>query len=171
MNKDKAIRVGIIGFIVSWLTLSFPTFAPIPQIMATFVKWTLLLFGIPVAAFDRFLVVDFFGIDRIIDISAECSGIIIFSVFLFVIFITPKFKLAHRLSALLFIPLLFVGNAIRILLSVIIARTYSVDASIFFHNTLGQVLIFGFTILIFMLWLYLVGNFITERQMKAEALK
>lgn len=171
MNKSSLARFGILGAFFIWLIYSFPSFHPIPELTAKTVDFFLSLFKINAVNYGRFLIVEFKDINRIFDISAECAGIIIFSVFLFATFIVPGYKLKHRLVTLGFIPILFLGNSFRILLSVVLARNYSVEFSIFFHNTFGQVFIFGITILCYIFALKICNNFPTENLLKNKSFR
>jgi exosortase/archaeosortase family protein len=79
--------------------------------------------------------------------------------FLVGVFIAPGFSLRHRLFALAFLPVLFLGNVVRIMLGVLAGVHFSADASIFFHNTFGQVLIFFWVLICFIVWLKVTDNF------------
>lgn len=162
MKKEIIIRYGILLIAVIWVIYAYPSYYPLPQASTWLAYQYLNILKIPAVPFKNHLLVEFTDYIRIFDISAECSGIAIFSVFLLATFIIPKFKVKHRLIALLFIPLLFIGNTLRILLSVLFARNIGVDFSIFFHNTIGQVIIFGITVLCYILWLKITNNFPVE---------
>jgi exosortase/archaeosortase family protein len=67
------------------------------------------------------------------------------------------------LIALLFLPILFFGNALRIMASVLIGYNFSAKSSEFFHDTFGQILIFVWVILCFIVWLKITKNFPKEK--------
>lgn len=167
MNKNIAVRGGVLFILFSWLIYAYPNFYPIPEVTAKLVGFFLKFISIGSVSHGKYLIVDFIGTNRIFELSAECSGIVIFSIFLFGVFIVPGYSFPHRLITVGFIPILFFGNAVRILLSVVLARNYSVDFSIFFHNTFGQVIIFGITILCYIFALKICNNFPSESALKS----
>ncbi len=150
MSKiGNIVRILVILSLVYWVL--FLTAYPLPLITSTFLEFILKLIGIPTISYGQYLIVNFGSISRTFHLSTECAGIALFSVFLMGAFIVPGFKLKHRLLSILFVPLLFLGNSLRILLSILVARYYSVDLSIFFHDTLGQVIIFAIAIFAYLL--------------------
>ena len=92
-----------------WLIYSYPSFYPVPQFTGKIVNFFLNAINITSIQYGRFLIVDFVDANRIFKLSAECAGIILYSVFLLVIFIVPQYSLLHRMIGLAFIPLLFIG--------------------------------------------------------------
>ena len=92
----------------------------------------------------------------------ECSGLILYAMFLIGIFIVPYFSFKHRLIALAFLPVLFFGNALRVMASILVGFHFTAKASEFFHDTFGQVLIFLWVLLCFIIWLKVTKNFPKE---------
>lgn len=165
MKIDNIVRYSILGIFVLWLIIAFPNFYPIPEITSFLVFTFAKTMGMEVVYYGEYLIVNFGNINRIFHLSIECAGIILYIIFLTGTFLIPKFKLSHRLVGLFFLPILLIANALRILMSVYIAKNYGVEFSLFFHDTIGQVFIFGIGIFSYIGWLYLTGNF--TRKIKA----
>ena len=158
MNKSNILRFGILIVLIIWLIISYPTFSPIPETTSMISTSILNKLNIETINYGKYMVVDFNGINRIFELSAECSGIVLFSVFLFIIFLIPKLSLKSRLLSLFMIPIIFITNLIRILSSVIIANKFSINWSLIFHNTIGQVFIIISIALSYFMFLKLSGN-------------
>jgi exosortase/archaeosortase family protein len=103
-------------------------------------------------------------VNRIYELSSECCGLILFAMFFIAVFLVPNFSYKHRLIAVFFIPVIFLGNILRIAFGVIIGYHFSADASIFFHDTFGQMFIFVWVIVCFLLWLKITKNFPSEEK-------
>lgn len=159
---DRILIVVVLISLASFLLFSYPIYYPLPQITATTSSFILNNIGIDSAYDNTYVVASFKDYDRIFELSRECSGIILFSMFLLGIFIVPGFNVKHRLLALLFIPLLFIGNVLRIVLGIVIGYKYSINAAVLFHNSVGQVLMFLIIITCYVIWLKLTKNFPSE---------
>jgi exosortase/archaeosortase family protein len=159
---DTGLRAGLILACIAYLILGYPAYQPLPQITAQADAWLLNTAGIHAVSDSRYLVASFHHQDYIYELSYECCGLILFAIYIIVIFLIPKFSYKHRAVALLFLPLIFFGNILRIALGVMVGYHVSVDASIFFHDTFGQILIFIWIIACFLAWLKLTHNFPTE---------
>ena len=160
---DLAIRVIIIMTCIVYLIVSFPGYKPIPEVTSKVNAALLNGIGIHSTPYNNFLIVSFKDVNRIYELSAECAGLILYAMFLIGIFIVPYFSFKHRLIALLFLPILFFGNALRILASVLVGYNFSPKSSEFFHDTFGQILIFLWVILCFIVWLKITKNFPKEK--------
>lgn len=71
----------------------------------------------------------------------------------------PVFPLTQRFASLLFVPFLFLGNIMRIITDVLVAKYISPDMLLFYHDSLGQVFIFFWGIILYIVWLIIFGNF------------
>jgi exosortase/archaeosortase family protein len=161
---DIAIRMTLILACVGYLIVGFPTYEPLPKITSNADALFLNTIGIRTVNEGRFLVVSFPTADRIYELSSECCGLILFAMYFIAIFLVPNFSYKHRFIAVLFLPLIFFGNIFRIALGIVIGCHFSVDASVFFHDTFGQILIFVWVILCFLLWLKITKNFPSEKK-------
>src|SRR3990167_5681636 len=159
MKKENIISFGILGIFVLWLVLTFPNFYPIQEITVYLIVALGKVLSISAVPYKEYIVVNFGDINRIFQLSVECSGIVLYMVFLAGTFLIPSFRLRDRLVGLAFIPILLLGNVMRILISIYLAKDYSIDLSLFFHNTIGQVFIFAVGIFSYLGWLKLTGNF------------
>ena len=164
MKKSNIIRFGILGIFLLWVIITFPTLYPIRELTVYLATIMGKFIGINAVAYKEFMVVSFKDINRIFNISTMCTGIVLYIIFLMATLLIPNYKLKDRLIGLLFIPILLLGNVIRILMSVYIAIDYSIDFSLFFHDTIGQVFIFAIGIFSYLLWLKITGNFIREKK-------
>lgn len=159
-NKiDLVCRIAIIGLCIAYLIFEFPAYKPVPQVTSKADAWLLNSIGIKTTSMGRFLVVSFQDVNRIYELSSECCGLVLYAMFLIGIFIVPYFSLKHRLLALLFLPVLFFGNAFRIMIGVLVGYEFSAEASEYFHDTFGQIIIFFWVLLCFIIWLKLTKNF------------
>jgi exosortase/archaeosortase family protein len=161
---DLTIRTSIILTCIAYLIVGYPTYEPLPKITSAADTIFLNTIGIHTVNTGRFLVVSFPSVDRIYELSFECCGLILFSMFVIAIFVVPSFSYKHRFIAMLFLPLMFFGNIFRIALGIIIGYQFSADASMFFHDTFGQILIFIWVIVCFLLWLKITKNFPSEKK-------
>ena len=161
---DIAIRASLILVCVAYLIVGFPSYEPLPKITSNADAFFLNTIGIHTVNEGRFLVVSFSETNRIYELSSECCGLILFAMFFIAVFLVPNFSYKHRLIAVLFLPLIFFGNIFRIALGIVIGYHFSADASVFFHDTFGQILIFIWVIICFLLWLKVTRNFPSEKK-------
>jgi len=159
---DIAMRTGLILGCLAYLVIGFPSYEPLPRITSNADAVFLNTLGVRAVDDGRYLVVSFPQTDCIYELSSECCGLILFAMYFIAILIVPNFSLKHRFVAILILPLIFLGNIVRIALGIIIGYFFTVDASVFFHDTFGQLLIFMWVIVCFMLWLKLTRNFPRE---------
>jgi len=162
MKKENLVRLGFLVSIALYLLLYFPNYYPFPQMTANILSVILNRIEIDSSVHGSYLLVAFPGISRILELSAECSGIALFSMFLLVIFIVPGFSLRHRLAAIPLLILVFMGNVVRIFSGILLSFYFTPEFLVFFHNTFGQVLIFFFSIGAYIIWLLMTGNFPRE---------
>lgn len=146
-------RVIVLGLVGIWAILTYPSFTPLREISVIVIKFILGLFSIESTYYSNYLITEIGGINRIFTISPECAGIYIFIIFLVGCFLFPKARLKDLIISILFIPLIFLLNIIRILISILLAKYLNIELSIFFHNTFGQVFIFVIGIFIYVVWL------------------
>lgn len=134
----------------------YPSYQPLPQITSIAAAGILNAVGIFSAPWGDYLVVADLPP---LKISAECSGIVLLLIFPLTIFLIPIFPIHQRLASLLFVPILFVGNILRIVTDVLIGKFYSPDFLLLYHDSLGQVFIFFWGIMAYLAWLWVFGNF------------
>jgi exosortase/archaeosortase family protein len=161
---DIAIRASIILVCIAYLIVGFPSYEPLPKMTSNADAFFLNTIGVHTINEGRFLVVSFPETNRIYELSSECCGLILFAMFFIAVFLVPNFSYKHRLIAVLFLPLIFFGNIFRIALGIVIGYHFSADASVFFHDTFGQILIFIWVIICFLLWLKVTRNFPSEEK-------
>ncbi len=160
INKDTLIRATVILFISGYFLLTFPNFEPFPQKTAQLAAMLLSLYaGVTPVYHDNHIFVNLYDRISVVNISPECSGVILLSVFALVIFITPLIKLQHRFYALLFLPLILVANVFRIVTGIIIGDYTSLEVLLLYHSSFGQVFIFIVLITSFIWFLKLFGYF------------
>jgi exosortase/archaeosortase family protein len=161
---DIAIRASLILLCIAYLIIGFPSYEPLPKVTSNADAVFLNTVGLHTVNEGRFLVVSFPEANRIYELSSECCGLILFAMFFIAVFLVPNFSYKHRLIAVLFIPLIFFGNILRIALGIIIGYHFSPEASVFFHDTFGQILIFIWVIVCFLVWLKITKNFPSEEK-------
>ncbi len=149
-KKELAYYIAVFGSVFVYLLLEFPSFHPFPEFATGSVTLILTLFGYQVVHMGSMLLIDGFNP---VQISAECSGIVILLVFIFTIHVLPVISFKHKVSSLLLLPLLLIGNVLRLLLSIITGVLISPQAMIFVHDTIGQIFIFLWAILLYIVWL------------------
>lgn len=160
INRDKLIRTTVILLIGGYFLLTFPNFEPFPQITTQLVAIVLSLYiGVTPVYHDNHIFLNLYDQISVINISPECSGVILLSVFALVMFITPHIKLWHRFCALLFLPLILLANVFRIVSGIIIGDYTSVEILLLYHSSFGQVFIFLVVIASFIWFLKLFGYF------------
>ena len=156
---DTIIRIALIVFFAGYLISEYPDYKLIASLTGEAVALAVSMAGLPVTIWNNYMLVEYSGLARVFSLSAECAGVIVLSIFLFPLFITPQIALKNRLIGLLFIPLLFFGNVLRIALDIVAGAYISAQDVVLLHNTLGQVFIFGWAILTFYLYLRYTGQF------------
>lgn len=161
---DRIILLVVFLCIGIFLIFGYPSYSPLPELTATSTAWMLSGIGIDSIADGNHLVVSYLDYDRPFELSPECGGIILFSMFIIGIFLIPGFDIKHKLSALLFVPILFFGNIIRIVLGIVVGYKYSINAAVLFHNSIGQVLMFLVIIVCYVIWLKATRNFPVETE-------
>lgn len=162
MNKSIIIRISVISLILLWIIFSYPNFYPIPELTTKSMQYSLSLLNIDSLAYNKYLVADMNGLNKIFSISWECAGLILYSIFIIGAFMFPKIPMKLRFMSILFIPLLFIANIFRMILSVITAKYINADFSVIFHNSIGQILIFGLAIAIFISWIKASNKYILK---------
>jgi len=159
---DITLRTSILLLCIVYILLAYPGYSPLPEFTAQVNAHVLNAVGVHAISLERYVVVSFSQADRIYELSSECSGLLVYLMFLIGIAVVPHFTARHRLIALVFLPILFIGNALRILVGILVGYQFSVNASEFFHATFGQVLIFFWVLVCFILWLKITRNFPKE---------
>ena len=157
--KESIIRISVISILLLWLILAYPSFSPLPQIVSKSMQFSLSLLNIDSVNYGKYLLVDMQGINRAFSVSWECSGLILYGIFMLGVFAFPKILMKARLMSILFLPLIFIANIFRMLLSVIIAKYWNVKYSVIFHNSIGQILIFGLAISIYVAWIKMANKY------------
>ena len=161
MNKKEAgYYLAVFGSVIVYLLLEFPSFWPFPELATKIVMSVLHLLGYEALRLGNLLLIDGFNP---VHISAACSGIVILLVFIVTIHALPVISLQHKVSSLLLLPLLLVGNILRILMSIFTGIYVSPEAMIFVHDTLGQIFIFFWAVLLYILWLKVLRLLPTEK--------
>lgn len=158
-DREWAVKMVVIGAILAYLVSQFPYFYPFPEWTSILSAALLRGIGTPAIPYQHFLVVPNLPV---LEISAECSGVVLMMIFPLIIFLIPGINIRHRLGSLLFLPILYFGNLLRIVLDVQLGLAYGTTALEFFHDTLGQVFIFLWAIIVYIVWLRIFGNFPRE---------
>lgn len=153
MNKENIVRIGVIGAIVSWLIFAYPIYNPFQKITISALKFFLTLIKIKTTNVQNYIVVQFSDI-KIFKLSIECAGVVLIAIFLIGIFITPNIQFMIRLLGLLFVPIIFLANIARIMMTIIVAD-YSPKISIFVHNSVGQLFILGVAVICYVYFIKL----------------
>lgn len=161
LDATLIVKVLVIGLILVYLVTQFPYFYPFPEITSWSVANLLSLLGVPSLPWKNVVVAQ--GLPTM-EISAECSGVVLLMIFPLIIFLIPNIKLSHRLASLLFIPILYFGNVLRITMDAFVGLNFGVDKLVIFHDTVGQVFVFFWTILLYIIWLRLFNNFPREQK-------
>lgn len=163
-NKiNIAIRILIISGCIVYLISAFPGYEPLPQITSKADAILLNGMGIDSTPLGRYLIVSFKDSNVIYELSSECSGLVLYSMFIIGIFLVPYFSFKHRAIALAFLPVLFFGNILRVMFGIIVGYHFTIEASEFFHDTFGQILIFFWVLVCFVIWLKITKNFPKEK--------
>lgn len=157
LAEKTAIGV-VVASLVTYTFLSYPRFYPFPDLTSVSVAPLLRLVGIQAASLNRFLIVGFGNTSRSLAISGDCAGVIILIVFIAVIFLSPYFKLTHKFTSFIFIPLVLAGNILRIFIAVILGNSVGIKAMLIFHNTAGNVFMFMWAVACYLLWLTMIGQ-------------
>lgn len=155
---DKLLRTLFIIALIGYFIIAYPNFKPFPQLTATIVSLIMFLYSgtVPVV-YNNIIFVNLYNQIYQIDVSVECSGIALVLIFGIVMFITPGIKMKHRIYSLLFLPIIYMSNAIRISLSILFGQLTTVNGLLIFHSSIGQVLIFTAMISCYILFLKLFG--------------
>jgi len=74
----------------------------------------------------------------IVDVSAECSGLLAIAIFMGLVIVTPV-ELKNKSLSLLFVPVVYAGNVARILMELVIGAYSSVWCMELYHMVVGQV--------------------------------
>jgi len=166
-NKiNIAIRILIISICLVYLISAFPGYKPLPQLTSKADAALLNGIGIHSVPMDRYLIVSFKDANVIYELSSECSGLVLYSMFIIGIFIVPYFSFKHRIIALAFLPILFFGNILRVMFGILVGYQFTTEASQFFHDTFGQILIFFWVLICFIIWLKITKNFPKEKKLE-----
>lgn len=158
-NPVFILRIALFFLIVLGILIFHPGYAPLPQFTTIAVTSVSSFLGIHSSHYDRFMMIDMGDYYRVFELSAECAGLYLYAIFLLFLLLIPFFSIKFRLFGLLLFPLLFLANIVRIFFSVFTAKYVSIGFSEVFHNTIGQVFIFGCGVLWLILLFKITGNF------------
>jgi exosortase/archaeosortase family protein len=98
-------------------------------------------------------------------ISFECTGFMFISIFILTIFMMPNISLKHRLVSLLLVPLIYLANIARIIMGLTIGIYTNIHTMILFHDTVGQVFLLIFTVLLLLIFLNISGYIKLKRDL------
>lgn len=90
-------------------------------------------------------------------ISFECTGFMFISIFILAMFMMPNISLRHRFASLLLLPVIYLANIARIILGITLGIYTNIDTMVLFHDTIGQVFLLIFTVLILLIFLNICG--------------
>jgi len=145
----------VVGIILLFL-YSAPGFKPMPQITASVNSWVLNQAGIENSVISNIIVIDGF---YNVSVSAECSGIILILIFILTIHALPFLSNKQKVSSFVLIPVLFLGNIIRLLMSILVGVYSTKEAMVFVHNSFGQVFLYIWAIGMYIVWLKVMKLF------------
>jgi len=133
-------------------------FKPMPEITTYFVAKMFYVFtGVMPAIVDSSMLLNIDGEIIVLDVSMECSGLIVMLLFAFVMFLTPHIKLSHRFGSLMFIPALYLVNIFRIVSEILLGNASNIHYMQLYHSSVGQVTFFGAMIVAYLGFLYMFG--------------
>ena len=156
--REKTIIGLVVASIAAYALYTYPRFYPFPELTSLGVGSLLRFANLEAVSAGRYLVVTFKNVSQPLAISGECAGIIIMLVYMGVIFISPYFSLTHKFSAMVVIPLILLGNIIRIFIAVLLGHYVSVNTMLAFHNSVGNVFMFVWAIVCYLLWLSMINK-------------
>lgn len=153
INKDLAIRISVIASIVAYMIAFYPGYEGITnttaRLLSVVSSWYL---GVVPAYFNDYVIFNFKEITPL-KLSPECSGLTVVIIFIIVVWLIPNVRLKNRIYALVFVPILYFANIIRLLMAVIIGDKINVNALSIYHGTVGQLFIFVMLIACFMIFI------------------
>lgn len=164
LTKEHCIRGAVIAMIFGIVVLGYPYYEPLPRITAYLVAQLLSVFiGSSPAVSDNVVLLSINDGLAAINISTECSGFIVLLLFEFVMFLTPRIELKHRFYSLIFIPVIYLANIIRIASAVVIGEISNIDTMMIYHNSMGQIIFFAMLIISYIAFLYIFGYLKVEK--------
>lgn len=159
-RNDIIIRTLVISVMIIYLLINYPDFTIFTNAVTGSAALALsIYYGIVPAYYENYIFINMHDGLKIINISSECSGIILLLVFAFVVFIMPHIRLRHRFCALMFLPIIYIANVFRIVSGIIVGDYTNVQMLLLYHSSIGQVLIFLAMILSLISFLKLFGYF------------
>jgi len=161
MNKERIYTIVAVSIILGIGIAGFPDYKPLPQLTSVVGAATLNLFGAETTAHRNYIV----GFNQnSYALSPECSGIILLLAVIGTLQLVPLLSIRKKLISLMIIPLLLLGNMIRIVLGFGAETIFGVDGHIFFHDTASQLLIFFWAIGSYMIMLKIFKLFPEEKK-------
>jgi exosortase/archaeosortase family protein len=157
-DLDKVIRLAVLCLVLGVFIIGYPNYFPIPQVTALLIAKILGCFigASPIVSQNSVLL----SINNEVvsmDVSPECSALIAMLLFIFVMFITPGIKVQHRLYSLLFIPILYAVNLLRIISEVFVGSRFNIETMSIYHAGVGQIVFFSTMILLYIGFLKIFG--------------
>ncbi len=160
--SDNIKRFIVPILFIGYLFYSYPSYSPFPELVTMLIsRFIYFLNGVPVVYYNNviYVMTHDYGM-RLFMITPDCSGAIIYGLFTIVIFFIPNIKLINRMySFIIFIPLIFSVNFIRIYTDIFIGINYDSTILYVFHNFIGQIIIFFILIISFSLLTKYFGYF------------
>lgn len=158
INKDTIVRATVMLSITGYVVVTYPSYEPFTTIAASLMTWMLSLYFDAWSYGNHMVFFDsgkYYGFVT----SPECSGVLVMLVFLFVVFMTPNIKLQHRFYSMVFLPILFILNSVRVLFGIILADLTTMSNLSFYHATIGQIFMFLSMIVVYVVYLRIFGYF------------
>lgn len=121
------------------------------------ISLSLKLFGLESYPKNNLLLVTSPNSNKIIDISIECSGILLLLLFSSICGLSPNMDFKKKLIGIPFISLLYLGNIVRVVINILFGFYFSFDLLTFFHNTIGNIMIFIWLFLLYFCWMHCIG--------------
>ena len=150
---EKLVIGSVIASALIYIFSSYPRFYPFPDLTSLAVGFMLRTVGFHQASSGRYLIVAFDQTAHPLAISGECAGVIVVLVFILVIFLSPYFTLAQKFASFIFLPIILFGNVLRIFIAILIGAFSSMNAMLFFHSSIGNVFMFCWAMVCYLLWL------------------
>lgn len=160
ISKDIIMRMAVLLTIITYIVTNYPKFRPFPNMTANLISWMLSIYLGRMPTIDNnIFFMKMHGYTYVFRTSVECSGLFIMLAFITVIFVTPRIRLKHRFYSIIFLPVLFILNSIRVTSGIIFADMTTMENLSIYHSTMGQILIFIFMTGLYAIFLKMFGYF------------
>lgn len=151
----------ILSVILLGISLHYISYEFLPKLTVAILSNLInLIFGYYPVYTDNTLLLSIKNVITPINISPECSGISLIIISVILVFLLPNIKFKDRLKSIFLIPIIYILNIFRLMLSLIVGIYFNnAYLILLIHDTIGQLIIIIMVITVLICYLEYIHYF------------